>query len=254
MAANPHARRSIDSANVTSIADGDALARARRRHITAGQVAPGSPQYVDGPDNTLEAERETLVRNCRLMKSVLFNAGKRLERKHAAGQFTFAVSGIYGFLVPLFTLQFEPFLTALVTYVVSFTAATAGAVSFVVAMLYQQQDLARRARRFYDAGRRINTLGKDVRLLRFSHPDELRRHLHFYDSILDGCENHDEIDFSFARQGTRPKPDERQRLAQWKSERRRLDIRFGLQTYGLVAVVWLVPPLIGLGIWFALSK
>jgi hypothetical protein len=216
---------------------------------TPAQAVPG---FGDPPD--WQREYETLVRNCLIMKSALFNAGKRLERKHASGQFTFALSGVYGFLVPLFTLQFEPYFpSGLVSHTISFTAATAGAVSFVVAMLYQQQDLTLRARRFYEAGRRMNKLGKDLKVMQVKHPDDLRPMMHHYDEILAACENHDEIDYEFARLGYRPKDNREGRLDRWIRERRRLDIRFIFQTYILIAVVWLVPPSIGLWIWFSLT-
>ena len=241
--------------NVAALAQHDAVARIRERHITSATqlIEAPSPDAADA-HNALPAERVALVRNCQIMKSALFNAGKRLERKQAAGQFTFALSGMYGFLVPLFTLQFEPFLTALVTYVVSFTAATAGAVSFVVAMLYQQQDLARRARAFYEAGRQINKLGKDTKIMQHTDCDTLRRCMHHYDEVLANCENHDEIDYEFAMLGYRPRDNKNGRLDRWISNRRRLDVRFALQTYSLLTAVWLIPPLIGLGIWLTLAK
>ncbi len=242
--------------NVAALAQHDAIARIRQRHIiAAGQTSDDAPSGDTTPEQSaLAAEQAAFVRRCQIMKSALFNAGKRLERKRAAGQFTFALSGMYGFLVPLFTLQFEPFLTALVTYVVSFTAATAGAVSFVVAMLYQQQDLARRARAFYEAGRLINKLGKDTKILQQPDSDMLRRCMHHYDEVLANCENHDEIDYEFAILGYRPRDNKNGRLDRWVSNRRRLDVRFALQTYALLAAVWLIPPMIGLAIWLTLAK
>ena len=242
--------------NVAALDQHDAIARIRQRHITAaGRTSESAPAAdIAADQSTLADEQAAFVRRCQIMKSALFNAGKRLERKQAAGQFTFALSGMYGFLVPLFTLQFEPFLTALVTYVVSFTAATAGAVSFVVAMLYQQQDLARRARAFYEAGRRINKLGKDTKIIQQLDSDVLRRCMHHYDEVLANCENHDEIDYEFAVLGYRPRDNKNGRLDRWIANRRRLDVRFALQTYSLLAAVWSIPPLIGLSIWLTLAK
>lgn len=243
--------------NVSALAQHETIARIRRRHIEADAdpLEPGvsDPKTADA-DTCLDGERDQLVRNCRIMKSALFNASKRLERKHSAGQFTFALSGMYGFLVPLFTLQFEPFLTALVTYVISFTAATAGAVSFVIAMLYQQQDLASRARRFYETGLKINKLGKDLKIAELPDLDALRRSMHHYDEILVNGENHEEIDYQYATLGTRPRSNRDGRLDRWVAERRRLDIRFALKTYSLLAAVWLIPPVIGIGTWLLLAK
>ena len=258
--------------NVTQIHQSDVVTRIRERHINQpGVYAFAHKASVPTPANDTETqagetasrhdhrqilndEREKLVRNCQIMKGALFNAGKRLERKNTAGQFTFALSGVYGFLVPLFTLQFEPFLTALVTYVVSFTSATAGAVSFAVAMLYHQKDLATRARNFYEAGRKINKLGKEVRIAPELTTAELHEHMNRYDDILAACENHDEIDYDYARLGLRPSETDKTRLQRWRRSRRRLDIRFGLQAYSLIAAVWLIPPVIGMAIWFSLNK
>ena len=247
--------------NVAALVQHEALARIRRRHISAqsGTIEAGTIDatpfdVVTGPPAAISAERDELVRNCRIMKGALFNASKRLERKHSAGQFTFALSGMYGFLVPLFTLQFEPFLTALVTYVISFTAATAGAVSFVIAMLYQQQDLASRARRFYETGLKINKLGKDLKIAQLPDLDALRRFMHHYDEILANGENHEEIDYQYATLGARPRINKDGRLDRWIANRRRLDIRFALKTYSLLAAVWLIPPVIGIGTWLLLAK
>ena len=234
---------------------GDIVTRIRRKHLTrAANPSPaGDPTQSLNPTDW-EREYTRLVRTCLIMKSALFNAGQRLERKHASGQFTFALSGVYGFLVPLFTLQFEPYFpSGLVSHTISFTAAMSGAVSFAVAMLYQQQDLKRRAQAFYEAGRRMNKLGKDLKVMQVTHPDELRRIMHHYDEILADCENHDEIDYEFARLGYRPRDNRDGRLDRWIKERRRLDIRFIFQTYSLIGVVWTVPPAIGLWIWLSLA-
>lgn len=215
-----------------------ALARARPVTVTDAMIA----------------EYERLISDCYLMKGTLFNAAKRLERQHAAGQFTFALSGIYGFLVPLFALQFEPFLTALVTNIVSFTAATAGAISFVVAMIYQQRDLGRQARNFHEAGLKMNKLRRNLQGTPLLHPKQLADANHIYDDIFLTCNNHDEIDFEFAKLGPPPRNDKTGALAKWHTSRRRLNVRFAWQAFSTVAAVWVIPPMVGLGIWWSLSS
>jgi hypothetical protein len=205
------------------------------------------------PTKEMIAEYSELINSCYLMKGALFNASQRLDRKRSAGQFTFALSGIYGFLVPLFTLQFEPFLTALVTNIVSFTAATAGAVSFVVAMIYQQRDLGGLARGYHEAGLKMNNLRRKLKITPFTHADQLSDAVHTYDDILVNAHNHDEIDFEYARLGSRPKADVTE-VKNWVKHRRRLNARFILHTYGLLAMVWLIPPVIGIAIWLTLSN
>jgi hypothetical protein len=236
----------------SAFADDDDLARLSRdqrikRALEQATVARNAPT------KEMVTEYDELVNRCYLMKGALFNASQRLERKRSAGQFTFALSGIYGFLVPLFTLQFEPFLTALVTNIVSFTAATAGAISFVVAMIYQQRDLGGLARSYHEAGLKMNNLRRKLKITPFTHADQLGDAVHNYDDILLKAHNHDEIDFEYARLGSRPKGDA-VKVGKWLKHRRRLNARFILHTYGLLAMVWLIPPVVGIAIWLTLSN
>ena len=222
------------------------------RQITSALAGAGVSRSAI--TEAMVADYERLIRDCYLLKSTLFNAAKRLERQHAAGQFTFALSGIYGFLVPLFALQFEPFLTALVTNIVSFTAATAGAISFVVAMIYQQQDLARQARDFHSAGLKMNKLRRRLQISPLTSPAQLADCHHDYDDIFLSCNNHDDIDFEYATLGRQPPSNAEGARTKWRRKRLLLNMRFMIQTFGLVAAVWIIPPLIGLGIWWSLSS
>jgi SMODS and SLOG-associating 2TM effector domain family 5 len=237
---------------LSAFSEDDAIARANREvriERALNQARTAKPVIT----KAMVDEYQRLISDCYIMKGVLFNAGKRLGRKQTAGQFTFALSGIYGFLVPLFTLQFEPFLTALGTNIVSFTAATAGAISFVVAMIYQHQNLGRQAQTFHDAGLKMNTLRRQLKFTPLTRPNQLAESIESYDDILVNCHNHDEIDYEFAKLGSRPKDNTNNRLAHWKRGRRRLDFRSLFQTFGLLAAVWLIPPIIGIALWFSLT-
>lgn len=211
------------------------------------------------PVSALEREIElhnhyvNLARRAHLMKRVLFNASKRNEKKHTAGQLTFATSGIYGFLVPLFTLQFEPFISALLTNIVSFTAVTAGAFAFAVAMIYQQKDFAHQARLFHAAGREMNRFHKKMAAGFATTMEALTGDLESYDRILSMCENHEEIDYQLAKLGPRPKSSDHANLDLWIKEKRRLDIRLFLHNYTILALVWVAPPAIGFVIWWSLA-
>lgn len=240
-------------ASLSAFAEDEDAARAGREHRIERALGQVRAQKI-AVTEAMHEEYRVLIENCTIMKRALFNASKRLERKHAAGQFTFALSGIYGFLVPLFTLQFEPFLTALGTNIVSFTAATAGAISFVVAMIYQQQNLAGQARTYHDAGLKMNNLRRQLRVTPLTSPAQLRESIEDYDHILVRCHNHDEIDFEFAKLGARPKTNDDGRLVAWRRRRQTLDFRSFFHTYGLLAAVWLIPPLIGVGLWLSLSS
>ena len=219
------------------------------RSLASGQLQAELGQKIELHNNYVN-----LTNRARLMKRALFNASKRNDKKQTAGQLTFATSGIYGFLVPLFTLQFEPFISALLTNIVSFTAVTAGAFAFAVAMIYQQKDFAHQARRFHEAGRRMNKLYKRMAAGHATNQNALLAHLEEYDAVLATCENHEDIDYQLAELGPRPDGTEAGELDRWIAEKRRLDIRLFLHNYTILALVWIAPPALGLLIWMNLAK
>lgn len=193
------------------------------------------PTYA-GPD--LRELTAQLLRDAAIMKRARFNAAQRLRKKHDAGQFTFAISGVYGFLVPLFTLQFGTFLSPLATNLITFAAASAGAISFVVAMLYQQQAFQQRSDQLHTCGRKLNNLRRTLKATRISDDQQLRTVYHHYDVILGECENHDDIDY---------------RMATQSPQTMRLRMRLFIETYAVCVFVWLAPPLIAIATWTALS-
>lgn len=206
-------------------------------------------------DLTHQAEKlkKKLTSDWRLVKRARFNAAKRLRNRHEAGQFAFAISGIYGFLVPLFLLQFDSYLSNFAAMVISFVAAVAGALSFTIAMQYQQKDFKRRSAQLHECGRKINNLSRHLMATPISRTEDLRPFIHHYDDILARCENHNEIDFALARLSDNPKRLNAQDLVEWKRERWILKFRLYRQTYTICAVVWLLPLVIGGIIWWALS-
>jgi len=219
------------------------------REAAHGQARTDLEREIELHNNYLN-----LTNRARQMKRALFNASKRNDKKHTAGQLTFATSGIYGFLVPLFTLQFEPFISALLSNIVSFTAVTAGAFAFAVAMIYQQKDFANQARRFHEAGRRMNKLYKRLAAGHATNQAALLDDLEAYDAVLATCENHEDIDYQLAQLGPRPNSANASALDRWISEKRRLDIRLFLHNYTILALVWIAPPALGMLIWFNLAK
>jgi len=207
------------------------------------------------PDAMEEAEqlKKKLTSDWRLVKRARFNAAKRLRNRHEAGQFAFAISGIYGFLVPLFLLQFDSYLSNFAAMVISFVAAVAGALSFTIAMQYQQKDFKGRSAQMHECGRKINNLSRHLLATPIGRTEDLRPFIHHYDDILARCENHDEIDFALARLSDNPKKLNAKDLIAWKRERWILKFRLYRQTYTICAIVWLLPLVIGCIIWWALS-
>ncbi len=210
--------------------------RARPRHVSRADRGPLSD------DPRLEAEREKLLRDWGLVKAARFYAARRLRNKHEAAQLTFALSGIYGFVVPLFTLQFAGELGDLNARLISFVAACAGALSFIIAMHYQWQSFPERAKALHDCALGINDLRKRLKIESFLSTDVLADYLSRYNDLLQQCENHADIDFQIAR-----------------ADRASGGIGLGLQwrkartTYGLCWIIWAAPVSIGAALWVAFA-
>jgi len=222
-------------------------------HLDTAPQAVDSAPSPDHASDAAKAHRDRLLRDWRIVKSARFNAAKRLENKYHAGQFAFAISGIYGFLVPLFTLQFASYVTPFTGSVISFVAAVSGALSFVIAMLYQTQDFKGRAVSLHRCARQINNLSRHLAATTIDQIEHIRPFIQSYDQILAGCENHDEIDYRIARHRRRPKPGSAADTRRWWVQKVWLSARSYVQTYGVCLIVWLAPPLIGLLLWTSLA-
>ena len=241
---------------------GDQLSERRRAaRITAAVEPAESNARKRGVAETAitsvldEARRlkSKLMYDWQLVKRARFNASRRLRNRYDAGQFAFAVSGIYGFLVPLFLLQFDGYLSNFAAMVISFVAAVAGALSFTIAMQYQQKDFKLRAGQLHDCALKINELRRHLSATQVTDPAELRPFINHYNSILSACENHDDIDFALARLTDNPKKLSPEELRGWKYERWLLKWRLYRQTYTICAVVWLLPLITGTIVWLTLA-
>lgn len=246
----------VPTAVVASIEDQLGARRRARLVAEATQGHAGNGTQGGEPSHTMtEADRLKvhMLRDWRLVKRARFNAARRLRNRFEAGQFAFAVSGIYGFLVPLFLLQFDGYLSNFAAMVISFVAAVAGALSFTIAMQYQQKDFKVRASQLHDCAREINNLSRHLTATQLARPEDLRPFIHNYDDILARCENHDDIDFALARLADSPRNLTGDALRNWRRERWVLKWRLYRQTYSVCAVVWLLPIVIGVIIWLSLA-
>ena len=106
------------------------------------------------------------------MKRARFNAAKRFEKKQSASTLAFALAGVIGFLLPVYTLLFTYALAIHTKNVLDFTAYVTGALSLMVGLIEQAKDYPARARRFDQCGRRVNAL---VRRLAFPHTSRSSR-------------------------------------------------------------------------------
>ncbi|MEL7047534.1 MAG: SLATT domain-containing protein [Pseudomonadota bacterium] len=200
-----------------------------------------NPQTTDptaAPTPDVEQLRREFLDETRLMKRVRFNASERLRKKHEAGELTFVLCGVFGFLVPFFTLLFSAELSELVTKVVTFTSLTIGLIAYGVTLHYQQQNFKDRAERFHVCGMQINNLRRSIKATKVTRLEQLKTFYGYYDQILRGCENHDDVDYELAKD---------------KSRRSLLKLRLFVATYSLGPLIILIPSAIGFMIWYALK-
>ncbi|MEO0791490.1 MAG: SLATT domain-containing protein [Pseudomonadota bacterium] len=206
-----------------------------------------SAQPTDANADDLKRARDELLKTLTLMKRARFNAWKRLRDKHDAGQIVFALSGIYGFLIPIFTLQFQGLLGTFTANLFGFIAAVATGLSFVVAFLYQQQNYQKRAEQFHDCGLALNRLRYRVRTDPSPSREALLDYHDDYHRILADSENHGDIDYERAILG-RP---------QIAADRRRanvLSLRLMVQTYWACTFVLVTPIAVGTAIWVGMGR
>lgn len=200
-----------------------------------------------------DGAREALVAKLALVKQTRFNAAKRLEAKHDVGQLALAIAGIYGFLIPLFTLQFKGTIIPSTVAIIDFVAVLAGVLSFAMGFLYQERDYKGRAARLHRCALEINQLRNQLETTIVSDVRVLQDFVKRYSDILAANENHDDIDFKIALEqqarfaaGANTAAISK-RLA-W------LELRCFLSTHGLSIAIWIVPPLIGVGLWLLLPS
>ncbi|MEL6449603.1 MAG: SLATT domain-containing protein, partial [Pseudomonadota bacterium] len=187
----------------------------------------------------------TLLTNLRIVKRARFNAAKRARAKHEAGQFVLALTFVYGSLVPLFTLQLSAQIGALQANLLSFVAAVASMLSFVVAVHYQQQRLEQAADAFHACGLALNKLRYEIKTAPEPDRATLLGYLERYDATLARCPNHDAVDYDRAVMGDVPDAPLSARIA--------LQLRTIAKTYSMALLVIALPPLVGWLIYASLG-
>jgi hypothetical protein len=194
--------------------------------------------------------RDKYLRDWTAVKRARFNAAKRFERKQSASTLAFAFAGVIGFLLPFYTLLFTDALSMHTKNVIDFTAYVTGALSLLVGLIEQAKDYPAKARRFDQCARRVNVL---VRRLAFfvHHPQDLYGLIEEYERALEECgENHDGIDYAIALAYEQlddafDKEAAQRRIAQLK-------LKESATIYWLYATIWVLPVLVGIGLWWGL--
>jgi hypothetical protein len=203
--------------------------------------------------------RDKYQRDWSRLKRARFNAAERLTRKQNASTYSLAIAGICAFLLPLFTLQFADALTAHTKHVLEFTANVTGTLSLVMGLIEQARDYPARARRFHECGLAVNSVIRDLSIA--SSGDSLKTYIERYEAALSDCdENHTDLDSDIARAQDRLyAADEQARHGELTSQVRKAKRELlwlrryeTFQIYCLYAIIWCVPPMTGVGIWFAM--
>ena len=216
---------------------------------------PGNANVIRAPfPSALRPPRERYLRDWSIVRRARFNAAKRCERKQAASTLAFAIAGVIGFLVPVYTLLFDDALSHHAKSVLDFTAFVIGALSLVLGLIEQAKDYPAKARRFDFCGRRVNSVLRRLTITPVIEGEDLHPLIVEYERALDECDlNHDDIDHELAlvqeELALAPAPELRKRAA---ARLRRLRWLERFQVYGLYVFAWLGPVLIGVVIWFFL--
>jgi len=213
-------------------------------------VRPPIELAVAGPARPPVGARDKYLRDWTVVRRARFNAAKRFERKQDASTLAFAFAGVIGFLLPVYTLLFTDAVSMHTKNVLDFTAYVTGALSLLVGLIEQAKDYPAKARRFNQCARRVNVLAR--RLAIFArHPQDLYGLTEDYERALEECgENHDDIDYAIALaqqqlDDAMDKEGAQRRLAQLK-------LRESVTIYWLYATIWILPMLVGIGLWWAL--
>jgi SMODS and SLOG-associating 2TM effector domain family 5 len=211
--------------------------------------------------------RDRYLRDWKIVKRARFNAAKRYERKQNASIIAFALAGIVGFLVPIYTLLFKDALLPHTKNVLDFTAFVTGALSLMLGLIEQAKDYPAKARHFDMCGRAVNSVLRRLTIAHITEDKDLRPFLDDYEEALEKCgDNHDDIDWCIARaEQERETAEARERnrqadqnalakvrkeVADAKRKLTKLKWQERAHIYWLYAAMWFVPPATGFILWF----
>ncbi|MDH4982367.1 SLATT domain-containing protein [Hyphomicrobium sp. D-2] len=187
--------------------------------------------------------RDRYLNNWNVVKRARFNAAKRFERKQDASTLAFALAGVFGFLLPIYTTIFQDSISVHTRNVLDFTGFVTGSLSMVIGLIEQAKDYPAKARRFDECGRKVNSALQRLTLMNGVADRELQPILEEYERALHECgENHDEIDYEIARaqqdlKNAANQADQKKKLAALRR-------REAVQIYGLYWAIWIGPLLL----------
>ena len=199
----------------------------------------------------MQGAKEKFARDWKLVKRARFNAAKRYEHKNDASILAFAVAGMAGFLVPVYTLIFKDDLTAHLKNALDFSSYVTGAMSLILGLVEQAKEHSEKSRRFDLCGRQVNSVLRKLNTTSITSEDDLKRLVGEYERALEKCvENHDDIDYELAKaqQAVEDARDEETKKQALKSLRWTKWQR-AVQTYWLYAFIWLSPLVFGIFLW-----
>ena len=191
--------------------------------------------------------RAKYLKDWKLVRRARFNAAKRYERKQEASTLAFAIAGIVGFLVPVYTLIFREDISLHTKNVLDFSAYITGAMSLILGLIEQAREHSAKALRFDECARQVNSVLRNLNTTSTTTDQDLQPFIERYEKALEQCgDNHDDIDYEIAKvqllveePGSTGSGEARKQLKSLRHKER-------FQTYWLYALIWVAPIVIGI--------
>ena len=222
---------------------------------TIADAAPPTRTTLRAVPRAIGARTGTDIRakyrqDWRIVKRARFNAAMRFEKKQDASTMAFALAGLFGFLVPIYTLIFSDAVSPFAKNVLDFTSYVVGALALVLGLIEQSKDYPSKSRRFHDCGLAVNKVLRRVSAMESLSEAEFQQLIEQYEAALEACgDNHNETDYEIAQAQEHIRDSDPDHRRKRQAAMRILKIRESFNVYGLYSIVILFPVAMGLALW-----
>lgn len=212
---------------------------------------PGPPRLPHAYALSQAPARAKYLKDWKLVRRARFNAAKRYERKQEASTLAFAIAGIVGFLVPVYTLIFREDISLHSKNVLDFSAYITGAMSLILGLIEQAREHSAKALRFDECARQVNSVLRNLNTTPTMTDQDLQPFIERYEKALEQCgDNHDDIDYEIAKAQLAVEDSSTANNADARKQLKSLRRSELFQTYWLYASIWIAPIAIGIIIGF----
>jgi len=186
----------------------------------------------------------------RIVKRARFNAAMRFQKKQDASTMAFALAGLFGFLLPIYTLIFADAVTHFAKDVLDFTSYVVGALALVLGLIEQSKDYPSKSRRLHTCGLAVNKVLRRMASQESLSELDFQQLIEQYETALEVCgDNHNEVDYEIAQAQEFIRSSDTPRRRESRARLRLLKAREFLGIYGLYSAIILLPVVMGLAIW-----